>query len=288
MSFSGRPATATRYFKAATQSIFNLTATFTSPVAPHPRIGIWHAIGLFSIGGASCLSLNVVKSRFDELNAMERMTQQITNVDDLRTETLTGTVIAAKVWSETRVHGGAKAESTYVPAGGGHVSTPEVTISSTTTEKLHLFIKRDDGREFDQRFVHAGLGLREGNRVSIVYVPKIGGEPMALVNHDTSKSRIYENRIPGLTTTTYSSAGKKVASTIVSWAILAGFLALAYFGFSGELSGSELLSYSGILIAGWILAILLGPKVPEGLRDRIKATIQQRVDAALAADKSAT
>lgn len=216
------------------------------------------------------------------------MTEQITRVEDLRTETLTGTVIAAKVWSETRVHGGAKAGSTYVPAGGGHVSTPEVTVSSTTTEKLHLFIRRDDGREFDQRFVHAGVGLREGNRVSIVYVPEIGGEPMALVNHDTGKSRIYENRIPGLTTTTYSSPAKKAVQRPLVFANLIGFLLLAYFGFTGELSGSELLTYFGVLLAGMFLAFLLGPKVPEGLRDRIKAAIQQRVDAALAADRSAT
>ena len=42
------------------------------------------------------------------------------------------------------------------------------------------------------------------------------------------------------------------------------------------------------MLAGMIVVIMLGPKVPAGLRDRIKAALQARVDAALAADKGAT
>ena len=215
------------------------------------------------------------------------MADEITRIEDLRTETLTGTVVGCKMWSETRVHGGAKAQTTYVPAGGGHVSTPEVTVSSTTTEKLHVFIRRDDGREFDQRFVHAGVGLREGNRVSIVYVPAIGGEPMALANHDTGKSRIYENRIPGLTTTTYASAGAKTLHQLVRLANLIAFVALVYLAVTGALTGTEILIGVGAVLLAGVVVIALGPKVPSGLRDRIKAALQARVDAALAADRPA-
>ena len=216
---------------------------------------------------------------------MGRMTGKILRVEDLRTETLTGTVVGCQTWSETRVHGGAKAGSTYVPAGGGHVSTPAVTVSSTTTEKLQLFIRRDDGREFDQRFVHAGVGIREGNRISIVYAPEIGGEPMALVNHDTGKSCIYDNRIQQFVTTTYASPGQKTANNILSLVNLIGFVALLYFSISGDLSWDDILACTVLLMASIFVAIWLGPKVPSGLWDGIKAAIQQRVDDALNAEK---
>lgn len=215
------------------------------------------------------------------------MTLKVLRVEDLPMETLTGTVVSCQIWSETHVHGSSSSQSSFVGPQGGHVSAPAVSISSTTTEKLQLFIRRDDGKEFSQRFIRAGVGIREGNRVSIVYVPKIGDEPMALSNHDTGKSRIFENRIQPFVTTTYSSPENRTTHRILSYVNLIGFLALVYFGFSGDLAWVDILLATLLLLGSMFAAFLVGPKVPAGLYDGIKAAIQKHVDDAMAADKAA-
>lgn len=224
---------------------------------------------------------------------MGRMTDKILRVEDLRTETLTGTVVGCQTWSETRIHGGAASQSSYVGPQGGHVSTPAITVSSTTTEELQLFIRRDDGREFELRFVDAGVGFREGNRISIVYVPEIGGEPMALVNHDTGKSRIYENRVSpflGLEEP-YPIMGPIVGriTAVYMLILLPALIYVIYLGLSEEIDGSSFWTYLGLLLGAmptlFILGAIFGGKVPNGLREGVIETLERRVNEALNADK---
>lgn len=215
------------------------------------------------------------------------MTDKILSVEDLRTVTRTGTVVSCQIWSETRVQGGSQGGSSYVGPQGGHVSTPAVTISSTTAEKLLLFIQQDDGTEFDQRFVNPGVGLREGNRVSIVYVPDANGEPMALINHATGKSRVYENRVNGLLGMPPSNPVLSMIGFLYMLALLPVFVFLIYWSLTGHLSFLGWLGCNALLIAGMPILSLLGPKRPKGLGIDVIQALHRRVADALAAEKAA-
>ena len=216
------------------------------------------------------------------------MANKILSIDDLRMVTFTGTVVGSQVWSETHVHGGSHGGSPYVGPNGGHVSTPTVSISSSTTEKLHLFIRRDDGKEFDQRFVHAGVGVRDGARVSIVYVPDEQGEPMALVNHDTGKSRVYENRISGLLGKPPSSPLLGAISFIYMLSLLPLFLFLIYWGLTGHLSFLGWLGWNALLLAGMPVLAMLAPKHAKGLVAGVREALHRSVAEVLTQERAAS
>lgn len=99
--------------------------------------------------------------------------------------TKSGTVLDSQSSSTTSVHG----------SGGGQ-SNRAVHISSTTTKHLHLFVRQDDGKEFDTTFDDIGLAVRTGHRVSVVYAgTKAGntGYSTGLVVHDTGRNAVCRN-----------------------------------------------------------------------------------------------
>lgn len=207
--------------------------------------------------------------------------------------TRSGVVVSCQIWSETHVSGGSASRTSYIGPAGGHVTSPDVSITSTTAEKLQVFIREDDGREFDQRFVNPGVGLREGHRVSIVYVPDENGQPLALVNHTTGKSRIYDNRVGALLGRPPSPLLLRLVTPAYMIALLPLHILTYYLGFTGHmdhLQGMmgpmggfvEWVLWNVLLIAGmWVLP-LFGGKTPKGLREAVVEALRRRVDGLLA------
>lgn len=87
--------------------------------------------------------------------------------------------------------------TTSVHGGGGQNNTP-VHISSTTTTKLHLFVREDDGTEFDNNFIDSDVAVRTGHRVSVVFVGRKGansGYAAALAVHATGRTAVFPARV---------------------------------------------------------------------------------------------
>lgn len=228
------------------------------------------------------------------------MAEKIVEIEDLRTVTRTGTVVRCQVWSDTRVSGGSNASTSWVGPQGGHVSTPQVSITSTTTENQQLFIRQDDGLEFDQRFINTRVAIRDGARVSIVYVPDQDGEPLAVINHNTGKSQIFENRVQKL-------LGAKPGNPLLGLLVPAYMLALVplhlatwYFSFTGRMDHLEPMLgrglggivewtlWNGLLIAGIIIIGSLGPGVRKGLKAEVIETVRQRAHDAMESERDRT
>lgn len=220
------------------------------------------------------------------------MAGDILSIEDLRTVTKGGVIVSCRAWSETHVSGGSAQKTSHLGPQGGSVTMPGVSITSTTSDKIHLFIRQEDGREFDQTFVNAGVGVREGHRVSIIYVPDEDGEPLALVNHDTGKSRIYEGRVPRLLRAPSAPLIARLTQ-IYMIALLPLHLLTYYWGFTGKLNHLEpvfgraggffeWMLLNAVLIGVLFLLPMLAPGVASGLKAEVVAAIKRKVDESLA------
>lgn len=223
------------------------------------------------------------------------MAGKIVSIDDLQTVTKTGVIVSCREWSETQVHGGSAQKTSHIGPEGGSVTLPGVSISSTTRDRLHIFVRPDDGPEFDQTFVNPGVGVREGHTVSIVYVPNESGEPVALVNHDTAKSRIYEGRVQGLLGAPPAPAIIRLLGGAYMLALIPLHIATYWLAFTGKLNhldGAlgrglgglvEWALLNGLLIGFIVVLGLLRPGIPAGLREGVIGRIRSQVDTLLAA-----
>lgn len=125
----------------------------------------------------------------------------IQSIDQLYLFTKVGTIVGNQNWSETSI-----STTTTTSGGGGYMhqgsgfispSSSSTTTSSSTTEQLRLFIREDDGDEFEAKFSEPGFGVREGHRVTVVYAGDQAsqrGYPMALANHSTNQSKVFAQR----------------------------------------------------------------------------------------------
>lgn len=118
---------------------------------------------------------------------------RIETIDQLCLFTKVGTIAGSQNWSETTFR------STTTSNGGGNFSpaSTSTTTSSSTAEQLRLFVRSDNGDEFEAKFSEPGFGVREGHRVSIVYAgsqAEQSGYAMALANHSTSQSKVFAER----------------------------------------------------------------------------------------------
>lgn len=113
--------------------------------------------------------------------------QKVSRVEDIYVFTKTGSVTDCGTTSKTSVHG----------YGGGANRQP-IQISSTTTETLKMFVREDDGDEFEVSLHNPSIGVRPGHLVTIGYagdqVSK-RGFAAALWVHNTGNSEIYDQRI---------------------------------------------------------------------------------------------
>ena len=215
--------------------------------------------------------------------------EKISGMDDLKFVTRTGVVLENQLLSQTHVRGHSSGESQYIGPDGGHIRPQQISISSSTSEKAHLFIRGDDGREFDVSFVNAGVAAREGNRVSLVYcgtqaesAEQITADDhwiSAFINHSTGKSRIYEARVRPLAKPTPSAPWiVRMVGPVLVVAGLPVFAASVYYGFKWEVGFLNwvlfwCLYFGLMLLFGWLGSVGSG-----ALANEILAALRQRVD----------
>ena len=216
------------------------------------------------------------------------MAEKIVSIEDLRTVDRTGVVVRAREWSETHVSGGSANQTTHIGSEGGTITTPGVTVTSRVHDRLHVFVLEDGGREFDQTFINPGIGVREGHRISIIYVPDENGEPLALVNHDTGKSRVYEGRVAALLSTPAAPLNKAIMKTYML-ALLPLHIATYWLGFTGKLNhldgifGRPGAFFEWALLNAMLFALtfiipMFGPGVKSGLKEEVIARVRSQAE----------
>lgn len=121
----------------------------------------------------------------------------INRPEDLYLFSMTGSVVGQQSWSETIVSGQSSGGGGYIHNGSGHISSPSVNISSSSTEKLRVFLKDDDGSEIEISESNVGFGARNGHRISVVYAgdkTSRSGHLVAIINHNTNSKKIFFDR----------------------------------------------------------------------------------------------
>jgi len=104
----------------------------------------------------------------------------------------TGEIISSNKHSETHVS--SSGGGGFVGRHGGHISAPQVR--STTSEKHEIWIKKEDGSEQSFSLTNEGISVREGQKVSFVYVQEDGAETAwrcLFVNHTGKEFKVLDN-----------------------------------------------------------------------------------------------
>jgi len=125
----------------------------------------------------------------------------INGLDQLKVFTRTG--IVRETQGRTRM---STTTTTTASGGGGHmhggygrIDPVHVTTETTSRsrELVHLFVLEKDGGEFDLELPDPGFGVRAGHAVTVVFAgdrTSGRGHPMALVDHNTDRRRVFEER----------------------------------------------------------------------------------------------
>jgi hypothetical protein len=206
------------------------------------------------------------------------MTSSISQIADLQTYTRTGTVVSCRMGLETHVHGSSTGGGGHIGPTGGHIEAPTVSVSSTTSERMHLFVQEEDGTEFDIQLTNPGVGVREGHRVSLLYAHGRTPDPWmigALVNHTTKTSKVYTGRLKGLVSVPPPPLVSMVVK-IASLGVLPVFALTVYLWFTG---GLGILAFVGIwaaLIVGGFLFLALVPNKDPALREEIAQVFHRK------------
>ena len=112
------------------------------------------------------------------------------SIDELDLFTKSGVVIDRQMESDTQVYGS-------VTNGHGR-------ISSSTTDYLTLFLRKDDGDEFSVMLQDFAVQARVGNRVSLIFAGNTdsgSGWAAGFLNHDTGREAIRTGMIESLAPT---------------------------------------------------------------------------------------
>ena len=126
---------------------------------------------------------------------------KIASLDQLYVFERSGTVAALQHWVETNTTVTTTGGSGTVVNGTGNISGPSTTTHTSSTEMVRLFVREDDGGEFEASLPDLGFGVREGHRVSIVHAGDQAsrrGYPIAVINHTTGKSKVLASRVSWL------------------------------------------------------------------------------------------
>jgi hypothetical protein len=125
----------------------------------------------------------------------------INSLDQLDVFTRTG--IVRETQDRTRI---STTTTTTASGGGGHVHGGQgridpIHVTTETTARsqhsVHLFILEKDGDELHLELPDPGFGVRGGHAVTVVFAGARNsgrGHAMALVNHSTNKTRVYQER----------------------------------------------------------------------------------------------
>ncbi len=77
---------------------------------------------------------------------------------------------------------------------GGYQPSTTTRVSLHSSEQLRIFVRQENGKEFEASFDEPGFGVREGHKVSVVFAgDKSVGYPAGLVNHSTDNSKAFQD-----------------------------------------------------------------------------------------------
>lgn len=130
-----------------------------------------------------------------------------------------GEVVEEKKWSTTQVTGG---------GGGYNVGSGQnnpVTISSVSSTHDQFFLKDQNGKEMAVEMTNAGLALRKGHRVTVLWGVIRGqerGPYLAVFNHTTNNLTMFDSAIGGLAC--------RPAPALVTLAWIACFFGICLYG----------------------------------------------------------
>ena len=171
---------------------------------------------------------------------------RIASIDDLHLFARTGRVI--DVQRHTRTHVTTTTDNGYVHPDSYQSRAPSTTTTVSTTDHLALFVRADDGRELQERFVDLPIAIRSGNRVAIVY----GGDTrsrlgvaVAVVNMDTHDVAVDTRQAQG------------IASRLSLLKAACGGLAVAAAGAAVDLAAGIFVFTLPGLAFGFMVAMLL-------------------------------
>lgn len=199
----------------------------------------------------------------------------IREVADIDIFTIAGTVLDVQLTSETEVYSSSSGGGGYIGPNGGHVHAPNVSVSSTTHQRAHIFLRKNNGQETDIDIRNPKIGIRTGNKLSVIYAgPKSAerGYMVALYNHDTCNQAIYDSGI---------ERNLKRMNPGIALVILAGLpLSGCVVGSVADGAISQIIGISGLLayilfFAGIILAFYKVMKAKTH-NDMLKRVINDR------------
>lgn len=197
----------------------------------------------------------------------------IKSIDQLYMFTKVGTIAGSQNWSETSI-----STTTTTSGGGGYMhqgsgfispASSSTTTSSSTTEQLRLFIREDDGDEFEAKFSEPGFGVREGHRVTVVYAgdqASRAGYPMALANHSTNQSKIFTQRAKWIIKPVGQTMGCAAVGAFVILAVGLGAVA----GVAGVIVAAAPL---GLLLYKLRQNVLLANSISEAVAEQMRKAI---------------
>jgi hypothetical protein len=110
--------------------------------------------------------------------------------DEAKCWARTGEVVGSAIYTSTHVSGGSSGGGGYVHNGVGHVSAPQVHISSTVTTHNRFFLKEDDGDETEIKLANSSFGVRDGQRITGVWASHVNdgsGWLVYLHNHNSGR-----------------------------------------------------------------------------------------------------
>jgi hypothetical protein len=131
----------------------------------------------------------------------------------------TGEVVDEKKWSTTQVSGG---------GGGYNVGSGQnnpVTISSVSHTHDQFFLKNESGQEMAVEAVDAGLAIRKGHRVTVIWGIPPGadrGPYLAIYNHTTDIITKFDAAIQNL--------AMKPAPGLLPLAWIASIFGICFYG----------------------------------------------------------
>ena len=188
---------------------------------------------------------------------------RIASIDDLHLFATTGRVI--DVQRHTRTHVTTTSDNGYVHPDSYQSRAPSTTTTVSTTDHLALFVRADDGRELQERFVDLPIAIRSGNRVAIVY----GGDTrsglgvaVAVVNMDTHDVAVDTRQAQG------------IASRLSLLKAACGGLAVAAAGAAVDLAAGIFVFTLPGLAFGFMVAMLLAFAWQRSLWANIRGQVQ--------------
>ncbi len=146
---------------------------------------------------------------------------QTVTVDDrtIDLHTFQGEVVEEKKWTSTHVSGSGGGYN----VGSGHQNP--VTISSSTSTHDQFFLRDNEGREMAVEITDAGVALRKGHRVTVLWgIPRGAdrGPFLAVYNHTTGNVNRLDANIRSLVV--------PPTPMLVTLGYLVGVFAICFYG----------------------------------------------------------